>query len=162
VQHYGSITMVDAMNVKTPTIFRLTKQYGQEKIIQGVAKMFIGTSLYFDKALSADEAETIVVECLSDYELSNLKLEDFAVICKELKEDKIYGKLTMNKILNHVKSYRDRRTQQAIAQSLDETQTAKMYGNDINERIHRGIRDTSKDKTNQIDRTRADVKKYYK
>lgn len=155
--------MVQAMNASTPTVWRLAKNHGQEKIIQGVAKMFIGTSLYFDKALTADEAETIVVECLTDYELSNLKLEDFAAICRELKENKTYGKLNMNKILAHIKEYRERRTSAAISQSLDAVHQSKLYGNDMSARIHDAIKTTNKTNIgSKVDRTRADVKKYYK
>lgn len=155
--------MLQAMNATTPTVWRLAKNYGQEKIIQGVAKMLIGTSLYFDKALTADEAETIVVECLNDYELSNLKLEDFAAICKELKENKTYGKLNMNKILSHIKEYRDRRTNAAISQSLDAVQQSKLYGNDMSQRIHDAVKNTNKTNIgNQVDRTRNDIKKFYK
>ena len=162
VQHYGKLTMQSAMNSDSPTVWRWAKEEGEEKMIPAIAKLFIGTSLFFDKPISQDEGETLVTEILANYETSNLKLEDLVVICKELKESDVYGKLTMNKILKHVRAYTEKRMQAAVRQSLDDSLTHKNNDTmDIAERMKNTIALPDAQGA-RVDRTRASVKKYYK
>lgn len=161
-RHYGGITMAYAMNAQTPTIWRWTKDQGEDKMIPAIAKLFIGASLYFDAPISQDQAEGVVTKLLADYELSNLKLEDLVVCCKELTESTQYGKLTPNKILSHIKEYRERRTKVAIQTSINDSLTHKNNDTmDIAERMKNTIALPDAQGA-RVDRTRASVKKYYK
>lgn len=162
VQHYGNMTMKLAMNTNAPTIHKWARQQGEEKMIMAIAKLFIGASLYFDKPISQDAAEGIVVKLLADYELSNLKLEDLVVCCKEITEAEAYGKLTPNKILSHIKKYKERRMRAAIDGSLDSVAQSKLYDTNMHGRLHDTLRATAKDKSTAVDKTRNDVRKYYK
>lgn len=164
VKHYGNLTMVTAMNSGQPSITKWVQKHGDEKMIQGLAKLFIGTSLYFDKALIPAQAESIAAKVMADYEMSNLKLEDMVVICKEITETDFYGKdtLTPNKFLKTIKAYCDRRMTVAISESKNQSQEHKMYDGNMHERLHRTLKQTGKDKSKAVDRTRKHTRKFYK
>lgn len=160
VQHYGRMTMQMAMDAKTATISKLGREEGQDKIIESLGRVFIATSMYFDKALSTEEAEIVAVEMLNDYEMSNLKLEDVVVIVKELKESDMYGRLTPNKIIKHIKKYWERRIKTAVTNSINHSQSTKQ-ASDMSERIKKTVALPTA-QLKRVDRTRKENTKYFK
>jgi len=152
--------MQTAMNTTAPTVGKLSRQEGQDHFIECLGRVFVGTSLYFDKPLSIDEGEIIAVEILNDYEMSNLKLEDIVVIIKEIKESEIYGRLTANKIIKHIKGYWERRLKTAVSDSINHSQSNK-DGADMSERIKKTIA-LPDAQANRVDRTRKHNNKYLK
>lgn len=166
-KHYGKLTLHTAMQATTPTIRKLAKLAEEankpDVVVQGVARMFIGVSLYFGDAIPQAAAESIVIDMMQDYELGQLKLEDLVVITKELKEKDINrSKLTPNILIKHIRSYYNRRQQAAILQSQNQSLTHKNNDTaDINTRI-KGTIALPDAQGKRVDRTRASVKKYYK
>lgn len=163
VKHYGDLTIHKAMNSQGMSIGRLEATYGDDAMVPAIAKLFLAASLYFGETFSQDMAEVVVRKMLAEYELrSQLKLEDLVVICKEIVETEQFGKFTANKLLSSIKKYQKRRMRLAIEGSLDSVQQSKLYGTNMHDRIHDTLRKTAKDKSAAVDRTRTDVKKYYK
>ena len=160
VQHYGQMTMQVAMEAQTPTLSKLSREEGQDEMIESLGRVFVATSMYFDKALSTDEAEIIAVEMLNDYEMSNLKLEDVVVIIKEIKESDMYGRLTPNKIIKHIRGYWDRRIKTAATESIDQSQRSK-DAPDMSERVKKTVA-IAHHQLARVDRTRKETTKYYK
>ncbi|WP_425628841.1 hypothetical protein [Cellulophaga lytica] len=167
-QHYGKLTLQTAMQATTPTIRKWAKMAEEGKgsneiIIQGIANLFIGTSLYFGEAIPQAAAESVVIDMMQDYELGQLKLEDLVVITKELKEKDINrSKLTPNILIKHIRSYYNRRQQAAILHSQNQSLTQKNNDTqDIATRI-KGTIALPDAQGKRVDRTRASVKKFYK
>lgn len=160
VQHYGKMSMQVAMNTKAPTVALLAREQGQDIMIESLGRVFVATSMYFDKPMSIEEGEIVAVEMLNDYEIGNLKLEDVVVIIKEIKESDMYGRLTPNKMIKHIKDYWERRIKAAVSDSINNSQSNK-DGADMAERIKKTI--ALPDAQNaRIDRTRAANNKYLK
>lgn len=160
VKHYGTMTMQQAMSATTPTVGKLCRQEGEDKLIESLGRVFLATSLYFDKPLGTEEAEIVAVEMLNDYEMSNLKLEDIVVIIKEIKESDMYGRLTPNKIIKHIRSYWDRRIKTAATKSIDGSQRNK-EASDMSERVKKTVA-LSHHQLARVDRTRKENTKYFK
>ena len=160
MQHYGKMDMVTAMNTKGATIHKYGREMGKDLIIEGLGRVFVGTSLYFDKPMSLEEGEIVAVEMMADYEMSNLKLEDIVVIIKEIKSSEIYGRLTANKVIKHVHNYIERRTKAAISQSINNSQHNK-EATDMNARIKKTIA-MPQAQLDRVDRTRKENTKYLK
>lgn len=160
VKHYGKMTMQTAMAAKTPTVGKLCREHGDDKLIESLGRVFLATSLYFDKALSTEESEIVAVEMLNDYEMSNLKLEDVVVIIKEIKESELYGRLTPNKIIKHIRGYWDRRIKTAATESIDCSQRSK-DAPDMSERVKKTVA-IAHHQLARVDRTRKENNKYYK
>ena len=160
VKHYGKMTMQTAMAAKTPTVGKLCRSHGEDKFIESLGRVFLATSLYFDKPLNTEEAEIVAVEMLNDYEMSNLKLEDVVVIIKEIKESDMYGRLTPNKIIKHIRSYWDRRIKTAATESINHSQTSKDTS-EMSERVKKTVA-LSHHQLARVDRTRNETTKYYK
>lgn len=152
--------MQAAMNSSTPTVGKLSRQKGQDFLIECLGRVFVGTSLYFDKPLSTAEGEIIAVEMLNDYEMSNLKLEDVVVIIKEIKESEIYGRLTANKIIKHIRGYWERRVKAAVSDSINHSQSNK-DAPDMADRVKKTI-SLPDAQLNRVDRTRKHNNKYLK
>ncbi len=160
VQHYGKMTMQAAMNTQAPTVGKLSREQGQDLLIESLGRVFIATSMYFDKPLNTQEAEIVGVEILNDYEMSNLKLEDIVVIIKEIKQSDIYGRLTANKIIKHIRSYWERRLKVAVSDSINNSQASK-DGADMAERVKKTIA-LPDAQLKRVDYTRNQNKKYLK
>lgn len=160
VQYYGNMTMAVAMNSTTPTVAKLGRENGQDEMIESLGRVFVATSMYFDKPLNTEEAEIVAVEILNDYEMSNLKLEDIVVIIKEIKESDSYGRLTPNKIIKHIRGYWDRRIKTAVTESINQSQTNK-DAPDMAERIKKTVAMPDA-QLSRVDRTRAINNKYFK
>lgn len=159
IRHYGNMSLQTALASKTPSIGRLTKLEDRTAIVEGVAAIFMATAMYFDGELPANKAKLIVEDLLIDYEYSNLKLEDILAICKELKEQAVYTKLTPSKILKQVADYCKRREKQAIANSINASLDEKQEAN-IDERIRRSVRHIE-DSNRIISEKNVKVKKKY-
>jgi len=160
VQHYGKMTMQTAMNTVAPTVGKLSRDQGQDFLIESLGRVFIATSMYFDKPLNAQEAEIVAVEMLNDYEMSNLKLEDIVVIIKEIKESEVYGRLTANKIIKHIRSYWERRLKAAVSNSINDSQASK-DGAEMSERVKKTVAIASA-QLRRVDYTRNENNKYLK
>jgi len=160
IRHYGNMTLQKALEVKAPSIHRLSITEGREPIIEGIAVVFCSTALYFDGELPINKAKLIVEEMLVNYEYSNLKLEDVLVICKELKEQAIYSKLTPSKILKQIADYCKRREKQAIANSINATLDEKHESN-LDERMKKSIRQID-DVSKAVVNNRMYLIKYFK
>lgn len=163
VKHYGDMTMTKAMNSPGMSIGRLSKVEDEETVVTGIARMFLACSIYFGEKFEQNMAEAVVRKLLAEYQLrSQLKLEDLVVICKEIIETEQFGKFTAAKLLAFIKKYQKRRERAAIDGSLDSVAQSKLYGTNMHERLHDTLRKTAKDKSANVDRTRNDVKKFYK
>jgi hypothetical protein len=160
VQHYGKMTMQSAMNTQAPTVGKLSRDQGQDHLIESLGRVFVATSMYFDKPLNTPEAEIVAVEILNDYEMSNLKLEDIVVVIKEIKESEIYGRLTANKIIKHIRGYWERRLKAAVSDSIDNSQANK-DGAEMTERVKKTVAIAAA-QLNRVDYTRNQTKKYLK
>ncbi|MEM8506212.1 MAG: hypothetical protein AAF717_00220 [Bacteroidota bacterium] len=161
VKHYGNLTMATAMNSTGMSLGRLAKTEGEEKVVKGVAKMFLACSLYFGENFSQDMAEVVVQKILGEYQLrSMLKLEDLVVICKEIVSTEQFGRFSAHKLLTHIKKYQKRRMSAAINASQIQNLEQK-HQNNLEERIHNSVKLPER-LERQVDRTRGDVRKYYK
>lgn len=147
IRHYGAITMQTALKSTSPSVVRLTKQLSKQQVVDAIAKIFIATAQYFDGELPANKANLVAEEILVNYEYGSFKLEDIVAICKELKEEAVYTKLTPSKILKHISEYNQRRIKQAIQNQLNKTQIEKGESN-IDERVKKSVRHI--EKSNEI------------
>ncbi len=160
VRHYNNLTVAKAVTSTSPSIYRLSVQYfTHEKVVSGISKLLLATAMYFDEnSLTAPQADIVAEELLAHPE--SLKLEDLVVICKELKEQSVYSKLTPSKILKHVAEYRKRRMQTAIKLQLNKTLDEKQEAN-IDERMRKSIRQID-DSNRIISEKHVEIRKYYK
>lgn len=159
-KHYGHMTINKAINSPSPTVSKWVKMEGEDKMVPAISRLFTATSLYFDKPILQDHAEAIVHKLLADYSLSNLKLEDLVVCCKEITMSKNWS-ITPNKILSHLKEYSERRMDLAAETSLNDHISHKGESSNINERIEKGLK-SFKSKCKDVDVTRDYVNKKFK
>lgn len=160
VKHYAGMNMRMALKSPTPSIGILAKT-NEENVKRCIARLFIGTSMYFDTVLPEAKAIVIAEELLAKYESRQLKLEDVLAICIEIKEADIY-KLTLARILKHVAGYIHLREQMAIQQSITDSQNHKseLGESDIDKRIMNSIRHIERS-NEEVVKGRVRVRKYY-
>ncbi len=139
VKHYAGMNIHKALNSNTPSVGILSKQSGGKTKLC-ISNLFIATSKYFDKELSARQSEVIAEEILFNYEYRQLRLEDILAICIEIKESDTF-KLTPARILRFVANYIKRREKLVIERSRRLSEDAKAQGdNNIDERIRKSVR----------------------
>jgi len=160
IRHYSNLTIAKALQSNSLSIYRMSVDiYTHDQVVDGISALFIATAMYFDEnSLSSSQAKIVSEELLAHKE--TLKLEDLVVICKELKEQSVYSKLTPSKILKHVADYRNRRMTSAIKLNLNKTLDEKYEAN-IDDRIKRSIR-AIEDSNRIISEKNVQMKKFYK
>lgn len=160
IRHYGDTSMVNAIESKSPSLNRLSKQFKRDEVISIISSIFIATAMYFDGELHPNKASIIAEEMLVDYHYSNLKVEDLIVITRELKEQAVYSKLSPSKILKQIADYTDRRSNTAAKLSINKTLDEKQENN-LDERMKKSVRQIE-DVSKSVVNNRAYLEKYYK
>jgi hypothetical protein len=108
IRSFGKLTLSRIVEEKYPSISSLEKVYEPDKIEKICMILVSDLSGSFDDELSDNEVQEIAVEINSTM-LRNLSLEDLYLAFKELKSSEIYGRLTVNKTLKHLKKYMERK-----------------------------------------------------
>lgn len=114
VRHFGSFTPEKVIGGGFPSMAKLRKDYGVEKIEKVLAWLIMETSKSFGELIIPEIAEDAAADILSAY--FYLTLEDCFVCFNELKGSKLYGKFTPNTILQAFASYDIKR--QKIAEDI--------------------------------------------
>lgn len=118
VRHMGNLTMQQAMNGPYRSISALVRSEGRPKVEKVLAVMVAETAAYFDGEMGDDKALDIAAEITTKH--AGIRLEDIWVSLNELKSRELFGKLTSNKVLSHIRKYVDRRLEAAAQQSLND------------------------------------------
>lgn len=159
VKHYSNMTLLKAFESKSKGIGQLAKQ-DEEKAIKCITNLFKGTALYFDSALTDNQAEIIADEILAKYEYRSLKLEDIVAICIRLKESEIY-KITPARIMREIRKYSLEREKVAINKSIGVSDNNKTSINlNIEQRIKKHY--NSLPNVNKLAQKRNSVSKRFK
>lgn len=96
IRHFGSLTPEKVLGGSFPSMAKLRKEYGVEKMEQALAILIMDTSQSFNEIIPVEVAEDTAAEILTAYYY--LTLEDCFVALKQLKKTKVF-KFTANSVL---------------------------------------------------------------
>ena len=107
VKHFATITPAKVLNGSFPSLARLKKELGENKVETALAILIIDTSKAFDEQLEKDTALELAAEVHATYYYYTL--EECFIILQKFKHQQLYGKLTLNKILAAFEEYNKER-----------------------------------------------------
>jgi hypothetical protein len=116
IRQCGQLSLERILNEQPTSIARLRAQYG-EKAERALAVLVLEASTAFDEAFSKETAIEAATELSISY--GALSLEDFYLMLSQLKKSKLYGKLTVNKLLNAAEEYFENRCKTAVQRSYN-------------------------------------------
>ncbi len=107
VRHFGSYTPAKVVGGNFPSMAKLRKVYGVERIEKTLAWLIMETAKSFNEIIPPAVAEDTAAEVLAAYYY--LTLEDCFVCFNEVKRTKLFGKFTPNTILQAFAAYDSKR-----------------------------------------------------
>jgi len=123
VRHFGSYTPAKVVGGNFPSMAKLRKSYGVERIEKTLAWLIMETAKTFNELIPPTIAEDTAADILAAYYY--LTLEDCFVCFNQLKSTKLYGKFTPNTILQHFAQYDTKRQTLVDELSYNEHLAAK-------------------------------------
>ena len=115
----SSLVVADILGAGYPTIAALRKPeiHGPQRVHGVLASLIVDASGYFEQAIDKETAIELAIEIGAEFYY--LTLEDVFVCLQKLKREKVYGKLTANKVLNAMSLYAEGRISLAEQKSLE-------------------------------------------
>lgn len=118
VRAFGRLTVDQILDRKFPSVGKLKRAEGLEKVENAVAVLMLDLSASFDGELGPEDAEELSVEITSSH-LSNLSLEDVYYVCRKMKSGSHFGKLNVNKVMKALEDHFEEKTKQAGLRSYN-------------------------------------------
>lgn len=119
IRTFGKLSMKQILTSDYPTVGQLKRYYPIEKVEQVMSIIFLDLSASFEGALNQDECAEISIEVSSSI-LTNLSIEDLYFTCRKIKSSKVFGKLTINKVLCALNDHFEERINEAGKHSYNE------------------------------------------
>jgi uncharacterized protein (DUF433 family) len=107
VKHFATITPEKVLKGTYPSLAKLKKEIGDDKVEMALAILILDTSKAFDEQLDKDTAVELAAEVHATYYYYTL--EECFFILQKFKHRQLYGKLTLNKILTAFDEYQKER-----------------------------------------------------
>jgi len=117
VRALGHLSLERILEASYPSLSQLAAAHGADKCEKALAVILLEASSAFEGSFDKDTALELAVELKARYYY--LSMEDCYVCLQELKGQKLYGRLTPNKVLAAMSDYAERRLEQAALQSLN-------------------------------------------
>lgn len=111
VRNFGSLTPEKIITNKYPSIAKIKRYYDTEKTEAMIGYLLIQTSEAFDNTLDEEQAIEIAADMGSTFPY--FSLEDVFFVLQRMKRQRLYGKLTVNKVLAAFEEYDKERTKRA-------------------------------------------------
>lgn len=144
IRTFGKLSMKQILTSDYPTVGQLKRYYPVEKVEQVISIIFLDLSASFEGALNQDECAEISIEVSSSI-LSNLSIEDLYYTCRKIKTSKVFGKLSVNKVLSAINEHFENRCTKAGEMSYNES-LAHKFGSAPSERVSVEIDQVEKQK----------------
>ncbi|MDT8412682.1 MAG: hypothetical protein RQ875_09490 [Vicingaceae bacterium] len=106
MRQFNGISLPAILEGDYPTVGKLSKMYGVEKLEKVIKVLVLDLSTAFEGELSKVADELAVEISTTHY---NLTLEDVYLVFKQLKATPVYGKLTQNKVLAAINKHWEER-----------------------------------------------------
>lgn len=117
VKEFGALTTEKIIERNYPAIGALQLEHKPERVHDAIAIIVAEASTYFEEPMHQEKALDIAVEITAQYYW--LTLEDVMLTLRDLKHQKLYGKLTPNKVLAAIADHANRRADIAGQMSLN-------------------------------------------
>jgi hypothetical protein len=112
IRAFSKLTLHQIIESKYPSIARVTKLNGIEKVEKVVALLLFDLSASFSGELNKDSVEELTIEISSSH-LKTLSFEDLYLAFRDLKKAKNFGKLNVNKVLKALDDHQEKRSDTA-------------------------------------------------
>lgn len=129
IRAVGSLSFEKAVDPANPSIGSLQRYWKQSKGIDKAAAvrqsenyvsvLIQDLSQSFENELEPDQIQEISAEICNTIH-RNLSLEEIYYVCKQLRTEKVYGKLTVNKVLNRFQNHFEQRLDHAERVNLSQ------------------------------------------
>ena len=116
IRAMANVTIGDVAG-RYPAISALKKLHG-DRVETVLAALVVDASGYFEHAITESQALDVAAEICAQYYY--LSLEDVYLALSRLKTEQIYGRLTLNKVLNVTSRYAEERANLAAQRNLNE------------------------------------------
>ena len=129
IRSFSNLSVNKILDNNYPSLSKLKREHGIEKTEKAIAVVVADLGQSFEGALNPEAIEEICVEISSSF-LSNMSLEDVYLCCRDIKLSNTYGKLTINKVMNHLNKHMDERCNTAERKNYNNHLASKFTDHD--------------------------------
>lgn len=109
---YGNLTVSKIIEEKPPSLVAYKKSEDVDELRRSIARYLIYLCSWFDSNVKDMHAVDIAEKMLSTQTLNHLTFEDLFIMGEQLKNQKIFGKLTPSVLLRTIKNYAEYKLEQ--------------------------------------------------